>query len=169
MNFRAIATKLLLASLLLLPFQVGAATWTIHNLGASNIFQVDGSFSYNSSAGFYNTNINMYLRGSLSTTWTDEDFVGVNGNSVAWNDGETAWIQLTFSESLDSASGRVEIYTNNGASHSAPNWYENTVGQNGGVINFASGGYISEVPLPAAAWLFISAIGGLGFLQRSKQ
>jgi hypothetical protein len=153
-------------------------TWTVNDAFFGDGTQITGSFTYDAS-------INTYSNVALQTSWWD---YGASGyvhdyststalhvteelefsfeNECQYRDTQTHYscftIGLQFAEALTNAGGIVAL--NGSASFGGEaewDWLNNTIGR--GIL---AGGTVSAVPIPAAVWLFGSALAGLGWFRR---
>lgn len=83
--------------------------------------------------------------------------------------GAGAIVFSTFAEYLVIATGAGQFFLRNTSGGELTIDFAQFAGQGGGLSHFTEFGLVSEVPLPAAAWLMIAGIGGLGFAGRKKK
>ena len=155
-------------------------TWTVNNAFFGDGTQLTGSFTYDSST-------NTYSNVDIQTSWWDygasgyvhdyststalfvtEELEFSLGNECEWRDTSTHFscftLDMQFAEALTNAGGIVALSSSAPFSGEAEwDWLNNAMGR--GIL---AGGTVSAVPVPAAAWLFGSALAGLGWLRRKQ-
>jgi len=170
-----------LAILLVLPFAAQSAqvTWYLQDVQFEDGGTVEGHFSYNSDSNsyeeyFYTTDGSILTGGSYE--WGDLS----NGNTIIedlsdadnllvtrWDDfyfleGEA--ISLTFSSSLTNGGGTVAVGGSEFLCNGTTVDICTTFSPSRSIIS----GYATTVPIPAAVWLFGSALAGLGWIRRKQ-
>ena len=142
--------------------------WTIDSLLFDDGGTGSGTFSYDASTNTY-SNIDIITTAGI-------DFGGAAYLSVAYfapNDSDflaaivypaegAPALELTFAAPLTNAGGTIAI-DGLGESLCGPECMYPTVR-----LRDITSGQISAVPVPAAAWLFGSALAGLGWLRRKQ-
>jgi hypothetical protein len=153
--------------------QAAVLTWTLEDVTFEDGTEVTGTFDYDADINAYS---NWYLQ-------TQTGFItGFNynpGNSAASESYSTHLeiynvygypdieriFMLDFASLLTNAGGTVEIAT-------YIYCYHGTSSCEGDFIEYKarriSGGRVSAVPIPAAVWLFGSALAGLGWMRRKQ-
>jgi hypothetical protein len=150
--------------------------WTLDNVVFSDGGTASGSFFYDADTSSY-SNINLATTtGSVLTGTTYQYGSAYNAFSVRLTEvnspdlsGEQAWLmafgegELGFTE-LSNAGGTVPIHILYGSEGVC------TYSACGEVTQFRStvSGSVSAVPIPAAVWLFGSALAGLGWMRRKR-
>jgi hypothetical protein len=147
--------KLLAVTCLMMSMAVNAApvAYTISDF-REGIFS--GGFSYD---GFNFSDVDVFSEAS------EIHYVYLNGdaqlaNSFVAVDGGQSYLQIFFLTKLDEIDkqGAAAKFTEGCAQEGACN----------GLVTIYSNPIVKPVPLPAAAWLFGSALLGLGALKRKK-
>ena len=152
----------------LIPLHVSAATWTLEAVVFDDGTIAQGSFDYDEGTGLF-SNVNITTSGGDFSGYTYvDDHLGGAGLSyiflaTSYNGGGSSdhSLHLSFSSSLDGLSfvdlneGYEKLYVHEGGGTE----YE---------VSLVSGSLVSEVPIPAAVWLFGSALLGLGAIKRRK-
>jgi hypothetical protein len=144
-----------------------AVTWTVDNLLFSNGGSAYGSFGYDASTNLYSDvdittlfsdgNGFANYQALLTSRTSDSEHLYLIGPGA----GGLSAVSFTFAAALTSAGGTAtisygqEVFCDD---------YECTPPA-GNIRNVVSGS-VSAVPIPAAAWLFGSALAGLGWLRR---
>lgn len=134
-----------------------------YNAGASDL--ANGVSVWDNTFQFYNAQSGSYqtVNGQFTLTVTDS-----LGGALALTDATLLGLDanlggmLAVTDDFDAN----WLFTINGTP--AREWYNAASNHPGHNLQTSVGGsfYYSEVPLPAAAWLFISALGGVGVLKR---
>jgi hypothetical protein len=173
--------KNLIAALLLLGCGSANAanlTWTV-DLLFSDGYTGSGTFDYDADTNTYST-IDIFVEYddisgeggygfySLITPRHDGNTAEADSNQVAfypWYDFPEHYdfLWLTFSSPLTNSGGEIALDSSSGIF--------NQYIYDGGYVSpqmFITGGSVSAVPVPAAVWLFGSALGGLGWMRRRK-
>jgi len=178
----------LFAAAVIAAFSVSAnaapLTWTIHDvyLDGSDEYHnegvVSGTFDYDANTNVYsNINITVTAGGGVNeqSNWepwgqpwdaaddlnlerphtADCDIIIGNPDPFAFCISD---LNFSFETGLTNAGGIVEIDHVEATVYELDNIYE----------RFAFSGTVSAVPVPAAVWLFGSALGGLGWMRRRK-
>lgn len=136
-----------------------------YNAGASDL--TNGISVWENSFQFYNaqTGSNQTVSGSFTLTVTDS-----LGDSLALTDASSLGLDANLGgmlmvEGNFNANWQFEI---NG--QEALVWYDNASNSPSHQLQTSVGGsfFVSEVPLPAASWLFLSAVSGLLALRRKS-
>ena len=163
----------LLGYLLLISCHLNAATWYVTNVHDNSVLasfdHIEGGYEPLPGSGFppvYFENIQFSIGGSffsgIFTRNDDSHLVAASHDNP-----EYAHLEMFFSEPLTALGGTV------GMSFMALAWDGNWCSQGGVCLNWNAEDYVATtlppVPLPAAAWFFLSAIGGLGILKRAKK
>jgi hypothetical protein len=175
---------------LLICGQVGAApvTWTLQGVTLDNGGTIDGSFVYDADTNSY-SDIAIQAPDwyEISPLFTGENltYVDLGGATVPNPDAQQLPIDNETSTSLSLAAGHwglgtiygaeldlifASALTNGGgtialvAGSSNIEYFNEHIGDSFTVV----GGAITAVPIPAAIWLFGSALGALGWVRRRK-
>jgi len=147
-----------------------------------------GSFYYDADTNEY-SNISLHYDDSSGYPFPDFDYqvfiwghsspAGIIPNELSlqngpgqFNDGEV--IHLAFNEALTGAGGQITLDLTRTLISGAT--FQGSGGPGGFDVytadypSYLSGGYVSAsvVPIPAAAWLFGSALAGLGWIRRKQ-
>jgi len=153
--------------------QAAPVTWTLNDVGFDDGEILEGSFTFDADTNSYS---NVYIYSS------DYSYAGYSDTAlppfVIWNSiysssnenylgGETAYdfvglfiLDLRFDSALTNAGGSVSLL---------PTSYEGLY--QGEFVAFERAvvsGTLSAVPIPAPAWLFGSALAGLGWMRRKQ-
>jgi hypothetical protein len=170
--------KNLMAAVLLLVVgsaQAAPLTWTLNNVTLRSDLTgengtLTGSFDYDADTNTYsNLAIDSYEwlddldDAEFRAVYNDHEEQADYGSPVSlWgkaqlNDFESSELNLFFDAALTGAGGQVGI---------------SQTSYQIGYIEYRAwanvGGTVSAVPIPAAVWLFGSALGGLGWMRRRK-
>lgn len=168
--------------------QAAAVTWTLDDVVIGNLLP-DSSMEYSSLTGsfVYDTDTNVYS--DIFIQSEPGNYFG--GTTTYSEDAYTSW-KPSAVESPSSAGVTLNAYsaaaslcpdicdmvltmefaatlTNSGGTI-ALSGHESIVGQSWGLVTGRSivSGSVSAVPVPAAVWLFGSALAGLGWLRRKQ-
>ena len=121
-----------------------------------------GSFDYDAVTGDY-TNLNFVVTGSLDLEFITDDLdpffhpqvISLNNGSRYWPDNATLFIEFT--SPITGQVGDVAVID------------EFSGRDYGSDSNYSVGlGSFTAVPIPAAVWLFGSALAGLGWMKRKQ-
>jgi len=93
-------------------------------------------------------------------------FAGTDGTQIAGNSGSMMF--STLAEYVVLKIGNVAVFIKNTSGGSLNIDFTSFAGAGSGLSHFTEFGQVSDVPLPAAAWLMIAGLGGLGFAGRRK-
>lgn len=168
--------QLLLAALLASPFALNAApvTWTINSLNLTDGATGGGSFVYDIDTGIY-SNVNVFT--TVGTTYPAQTYsFPYEFNSGAFPDSSLEATNVTgdltgqnllaiaFTGILSNAGGTLDVLAG------AENLCHNSDCSQFDNIRFVTGGEIfgEAVPIPAAAYLFGSALIGLVAIKRKR-
>ena len=147
-------------------------TWTLNNVSHSN-GTITGTFIYDADLDEY-SDWSIYVTGAPLNDGPIESLSGTALHLSAWMapplfEGVTALeVYLEFDKALTNLGGTIDIVPG----VFDPFWgpesgsYLNQCGGSGCGGSAILGGSISAVPVPAAAWLFGTALAGLAFLRR---
>ena len=150
--------------------QASAVTWTLEADDAIGAY-ISGTFDYDADTGVFSnvnltsTDINLVFTGiedPFNCAYICASFNSLSGDSLdanteaAGTDYGSMRLFLSFSSNLTNAGGVVGL--GHGASYHLLNEIE----------SYSIFGTVTAVPVPAAAWLFGSALAGLGFIRRRK-
>ncbi len=148
--------------------------WTLTDVTFDDGQTLEGGFTYDASADTY-SDVYMYASDLFLVGYSDSPlppFVIFNwlGSSTATNLSAESWhdglgkfrLNLEFASALTNAGGAVNFLPtsgelNYGCCPESP-FYE----------RFIVSGTVSAVPIPAAVWLFGSALAGLGWMRRRQ-
>lgn len=155
---------LIILSCSVLSVSANAARWTIDTL-YSEAYLGEGYFEYTAANGYSSFE---YFAG-IGPRWTLADIVDSSETHVVARVTpdflpEPFWLSLAWEQPLNSADP-IQIDEQNSFFHSG---YTLPDCNSTDSCRYISG-HISEVPLPAAAWLFLAAIGGLGIVKRFEK
>jgi hypothetical protein len=168
-----ILTTLLLSSI---SAQAVPLEWTLENVVFSDGGTASGSFFFDADTSSYSNIAVVTTTGSV-TTGTSYQYGSVY-NAFAVNlteidspdlTGTQKWLMafgdgyLDFEE-LTNAGGTISINPSHGLEGSCLSAQCTDVFQSRSVVS----GTVSAVPLPAAVWLFGSALAGLGWMRRKR-
>jgi hypothetical protein len=172
--------KLLIAASLLLSVSANAApvTWTLDGVAFADGYMAEGSFVYDADLGFDGTysDISITTFSASGTQFVDQFGTGGIRTAVrvAFSNNVDYFFGLVFENGLTNAGGTVEVVPDIGnAINSVDGGCSAFLGCAApDTDNFRSitGGRViaNVVPIPAAAWLFGSALAGLGWLRRKQ-
>jgi hypothetical protein len=186
-SVRPAISALIAASVFVTSAHAANLTWTINDFNYSGHFAgLTGSFDYDADTGVF-SNINITSSAQLGFTYTDPNVSLIQWHDGTSNDystypypslrlitdvpGELHDLHFFFSDQLTNNGGTIslvdtpygtteDICFNDGYGCSTPSssFYTGLDGT----------GTISAVPIPAAAWLFGSALAGLGWMRRKQ-
>lgn len=94
-------------------------------------------------------------------------FSGSDGDRTVGNSGSMSF--STLAEYVVLKIGQVAVFVKNTSGGELTIDYTSFPGAGSGLSHYTEFGEVPEVPLPAAAWLMIAGLGGLGFAGRSKK
>ncbi len=103
---------------------------------------------------------------SILATGSTGLVAGTDGTRTVGNSGSMSF--STLAEYVVLKIGQVAIFVKNTSGGSLTIDYTSFPGAGSGLSHYTEFGGVSDVPLPAAAWLMIAGIGGLGFAGRKK-
>ena len=171
-------TTILLFSQFSLPSLAAFVTWDLYDVTLSDGQTVTGSFDYDADFNIYqNIAISTSGSGSVSAMNIDRTLFsfsdGATLNDSAPFTGDIIFV-FKLTEAMTNAGGTIDIRTVSGSGNAVNPFFECTqsdcrraaANSTNGLIDISyTGGYIqapvTTVPIPAAAWLFGSAITGL--------
>jgi hypothetical protein len=144
--------------------QAAPVTWAVNNANFDDGGALTGQFDYDDVTDEYS---NVSLNVSAGTLFDSAYY-----NLVFTGDATEAWfpesgyipgpltrtLVLEFSQALSSAGGSVDLMGTDGY----PGDFETTPRV------LLAGATLSAVPIPAAVWLFGSALAGLGWMRRKR-
>jgi hypothetical protein len=168
----------LLVTALLLSVSANAVPviWTLDGVTFEDGYTAEGSFVYDADLGFNGTysDISITTYSASGTNFVDQ--LGDGGlrdpDRVAMSDNVDYFLGLVFASPLTSAAGSVELVPDLGdGMNSLDAGCSSFIGCGApDISNFrsiTSGRVIGNVvPIPAAAWLFGSALAGLAWVRR---
>jgi hypothetical protein len=144
-------------------------TWTVDSLLFSDGGSAYGSFTYDENTNLYSdidiTTLESDGRGSanyqqlVEASGSGDNFLNVVGPGA----GGLRGLGLFFGSSLTNTGGTVAIDAG-----SEDFCDDNSCWPPDQTIRAVVSGSVSAVPIPAAAWLFGSALAGLGWLRRKQ-
>jgi hypothetical protein len=171
--------------ILVQPALAVPVAWTMHGVTLSNGGTVTGTFVYDADANLYSdvsidVNSDILLNGSVA----DDPamflhYDDVSNWPVAWDSStismtnqwegeyngdaaiESTYQTFSFAQQLTNAGGVISIASGWGELQHVLNF-----GSGSGYTYTVTGGNVSAVPIPAAVWLFGSALAGLGYLRK---
>ncbi|NND53340.1 MAG: VPLPA-CTERM sorting domain-containing protein [Gammaproteobacteria bacterium] len=149
--------------------QAAPLTWTLDGVTFDNGTQLQGQFDYDASTNTYSNvliqsgNPIWYSDSKLPPFTLDNTFgPGTATGFEAWTryDGCCdSYLYIYLDSAMTDSGGVISILTTS---------YEARFYPGGDDYRYVTGGTISAVPIPAAAWLFGSALAGLGWLRRRQ-
>ena len=93
-------------------------------------------------------------------------FAGTDGTRTIGNSGSMSF--STLAEYVVLKIGNVAVFVKNTSGGLLEIDFTSFAGQGSGLSHYTEFGQVSQVPLPAAAWLMIAGLSGLGFAGRRK-
>jgi len=169
--------QLIFAALLFCSAAVGAAPvkWVLDGVTFADGYSAEGSFTYDMATSEYS---------EISITTYGVDGWGTHYDQIhpqqpavtdtlPVNDGGTFFFGLSFVDSLTDDGGTVDLLTLQGHPFQTVEGPCGINGCTGPDADFANNRYVTSgsvraVPVPAAAWLFGSALAGLGWIRRKQ-
>jgi len=167
---------ILASSLLIFSFSVYAipVTWTLNDAAFDDGGIASGSFTYDADANIY-SDINISVTAGSNIDFGsavyDEIYstvAGINPDELLMAQNPTvipgdSLLKLFFSADLTNSGGTVaiEAFPSGGSR-------EDTADLSGFPRRYLVSGSVSAVPIPAAVWLFGSALVGLGWMRRKQ-
>ena len=154
----------------ILLFVVGSAqaipvTWTLDGVTFDDGGIASGSFVYDADVCCTIFDVNIHTTAGTSMTGADY----LTNSSLAGNTttglnptGTTGTLLLLFAEGLTNAGGSIALVA--GPCFASCEFRSDPISATRGVLT----GSITAVPIPAAVWLFGSALAGLGWMRRKQ-
>lgn len=141
------------------------ATWHFTDATLDSGHPITGSFEYSELHGYLNIDIQ-------ATTVTYTNILQGNDRELIVygyiQDTIFAGLKFVWDAPLTDAGGVVNILHEQSWRSGLIDPNDCSADQAPLCSQLGAGGSVSAVPLPAAAWLFVSAIGGLAFLKRTR-
>jgi hypothetical protein len=142
--------------------------WTLNDVAFDFGSSATGSFTYDAATGIY-SDISIQTTSLVNFEFTGANYGTLNNgtidgeNLIVFETGTPNYIlKLDWLGNLSDAGGTVALETDVQTDLS----YE--INMSNLAIRVITGGSISAVPIPAAVWLFGSALAGLGWLRRRQ-
>lgn len=146
--------------------------WQLNDVTIADGSIATGTFTFDADTSTY-SNISITSTGTNGWgSFYDQIAPGAVSlaDQVGFNDGGTFFFGLIFDTGLTNSGGNVGIYVSPGAygaSLEATCVFECQF-PDPETFRSITGGYVSAVPLPAAVWLFGSALAGLGWMRKKR-
>jgi hypothetical protein len=136
-----------------------SVTWTVNNAVFDDGATIIGQFDYDDATAFYSNVMLSTSSGSFFATPAEYGTAGLwNAEEVYFSEiggSESRVLALRFEQALTSAGGTLSLDAFEGVT--VPD-----------VRSLLAGGTVTAVPIPAAVWLFGSALAGLGWMHRKQ-
>jgi hypothetical protein len=156
---------------LTLTVNATAATWTLNNVTFDDGGIATDSFDFDNGEYF---SVNISVSGGDETSFNYTQPWNISSDDQIFEAGATEnrgfyiwyrYLNFGFDGSLNSGATEFDI---TGLSREAEGWNDFPFGGGQYYRRYIVSGSVSTVPIPAAAWLFGSALLGLGVLKRKK-
>ena len=154
--------KVLMAVVFLLPLSSVHATtfeidaWFKDATDDSIVTGVTGFFEFD---GAEVVSIDIEVSGAETSSFDTYDLIGANDGFDAVDLSSDILVSIFTAELLDTATIGVPILITDASFIEGPSGFP---------VYIFDAGTVTAVPLPAAAWLFISALGALGWAKRRQ-